>query len=316
MTLAVAPSVRVHGWTITSELPIAATSSGSPADMVIRVEGTERLGEAGPPGVLVLDQRPQWDSTLVRTGETYRYRVGRDYEVTIDEAATELVVMWDCRRPTEVLAPVISGGVIAIASTLRGRSCLHATTIALEERAVAIVGPPGAGKTTTAGLLIEAGGRLVGDDVLAPIDVDGRLTAPRGLLELRFRESASDVADRLPAARYRRTPDGRIGVVPEAVVDHDRCPLVAIVIPILSSETDGIQTRALSNIERFRALTGSPRIEGWRDPRIIAQEFHLSTRLADSLPVIEMHIGRADSLAQVPAMALRTAIEEAMNRSS
>lgn len=67
---------------------------------------------------------------------------------------------------------------------------IHATTVALQNRAVLLLGPPGAGKSDLALRLIDRGWRLVADDRTLLTAVDGVLTASApatitGLLEVR-----------------------------------------------------------------------------------------------------------------------------------
>lgn len=67
---------------------------------------------------------------------------------------------------------------------------LHATCIAIGERAVLLMGPSGAGKSDVALRLIDGGARLVADDQVVISRDDNRLMASppeslRGLLEVR-----------------------------------------------------------------------------------------------------------------------------------
>ncbi|MGD9704729.1 MAG: hypothetical protein AB7Q42_00525 [Acidimicrobiia bacterium] len=308
MSTSALTSVRLHGWSVATELPIVAARSDSPADITMRLDPAE-LDRSRSYGRTVLDQRPTWDSRLVRAGDGFRYRVDDDYEVAINSAVDDLTVAVGAGRPLDALGLVLAGGVLAIASTLRGRSCLHATTVAIGDRAIAVIGPVGAGKTTTAGLLMSVGATLIGEDVLAPMVADGVIVAPRGLLELRLRESAAALSEDIPADRVRKTVDGRFGVVPARVSQHDRTPIACFVRPRLVAGTVGVTVRELSAGEAFRELTASPRLEGWRDAAIVEQEFDLVARLANAVPVIEVTVAGTDSLSRASAYSVREAIE-------
>jgi len=61
---------------------------------------------------------------------------------------------------------------LPLAALMQGREVFHASAVELCGRAVAFLGPSGAGKTTVAAFLIARGARLVTDDVLA-VDVAG-----------------------------------------------------------------------------------------------------------------------------------------------
>ena len=303
MPASAAPAtVRLHGWSITTAVPVIAARSDGPADITMRLETTELLAGSRLVGEPVLDQRPTWDSQLVRLPDGFRYRVDDDYEVSISPSVDDLTVRFGPGRRLDSLALVLTGGVVAIASTLRGRSCLHASSVAIDGRAVAIIGPVGAGKTTTAGLLVSAGAALIGDDVLAPMVSKGALVAPRGPLELRFRESARALAhvDTSDVRCARRSTDGPASCR-SAIATHDCTPLRCFVLPRLVGGPTGVTVRELSRAEAFRQLTASPRLEGWRDAAIIEQEFDLAARLANGVPMIEVTIGGLDSLSLASA---------------
>ncbi len=305
--------MRVHGWSVESDLEILASPTDASPEISICLDVTAAPDQHDPDGIgdeLVLDQRPTWPSWLRRLSSgCLQYRVTGDYDVLFSADSSALVARYDRSWPAEMLAPLLAGGVLAMASTLRGRSCLHATTVSVDGCAVAIVGEVGAGKTTTAGLLIRADGQLVGDDILAPIEKDGAFVAPRGLLELRFRDSADVLARSLRARQVRRTPDGRVGVVPARLAAHDETPLSCFVVPRLEPRSPGVAVRELSRTEAFRLLTASPRLEGWRDATIIEQEFDLVARLATAIPVIELSLGGTDSMSLASADEVRAAIQ-------
>lgn len=86
---------------------------------------------------------------------------------------------------------------------------LHATTVAVDGRALAIAGPSGAGKSSVAAQMIALGAGLVCDDLTVVSQEDGRITAampPHGA----------------PAIALRG-----LGIVPMAVIGPTR--LVGIV---------------------------------------------------------------------------------------
>jgi hypothetical protein len=67
---------------------------------------------------------------------------------------------------------VLADTVLGVAALLRGREALHAAAVEVDGAVVAITAGSGAGKTTLCGALLDAGGRLVSDDM---VFLDGRL---------------------------------------------------------------------------------------------------------------------------------------------
>lgn len=99
---------------------------------------------------------------------------------------------------------------------------IHATALALEDRAVLLRGPSGSGKSDLALRLIQRGGRLVADDRVDLRGVEGRILASppgplAGLLEVRGigivkLDFVADIAlavviDLVPADAVPRLPD-------------------------------------------------------------------------------------------------------------
>ncbi len=89
--------------------------------------------------------------------------------------------------------------ILPLAAVMAGVEVLHAAAVELDGRAVGIVGGAGAGKSTTARAMVEAGARLVTDDVLAVTSERGRLLAHPGPDRLRVGAGEPKQALELPA---------------------------------------------------------------------------------------------------------------------
>jgi hypothetical protein len=82
--------------------------------------------------------------------------------------------------------------VLPFTAVVRGMETIHASAVALGDRAVAFVGPSGAGKTSLSTLLMLRGARLITDDVVA-MEPDGsrmRMAPGAPLINLRRSEAA------------------------------------------------------------------------------------------------------------------------------
>jgi len=77
---------------------------------------------------------------------------------------------------TEDAATYLLGPVLGLLLRLRGVTCLHASAVALADRAIAFVGSEGAGKSTTAALLARKGLAIISDDVVALVERDALFT--------------------------------------------------------------------------------------------------------------------------------------------
>jgi hypothetical protein len=120
----------------------------------------------------------------------------------------------------------------ALTLAWRGAIPIHATTVAIDGKALLIAGPPGAGKSTTAAALIAHGARLVSDDlsVIDPFSSDGTVTVRRGRPEMRLHP---ETACRLELAQSPRTASharGKQLVRPLARCEDNAVPLAAIIL--------------------------------------------------------------------------------------
>jgi hypothetical protein len=91
----------------------------------------------------------------------------------MNRTGTELWAQWPNNLTTEDAATYLLGPVLGLLLRLRGVTCLHASAVALADRAIAFVGSEGAGKSTTAALLARKGLAIISDDVVALVERDG-----------------------------------------------------------------------------------------------------------------------------------------------
>ena len=83
-----------------------------------------------------------------------------------------IVVRWNDDAILDDIAPILQGSAISATLHLRGIPLLHASILAVGDFAIAVMGAPGAGKSTTAAAFVAAGYALVSDDIGA-LDLTG-----------------------------------------------------------------------------------------------------------------------------------------------
>jgi hypothetical protein len=97
----------------------------------------------------------------------------------IDRDGRQLWADWPEGYAIEDAATYLVGPVLGFVLRLQGITPLHASAIALDDRAIALVGMPGAGKSTTAAAFAHLGFAVLSDDVVALEDCRDRfLVAP------------------------------------------------------------------------------------------------------------------------------------------
>lgn len=118
---------------------------------------TDILNEQGEPGLKIWKRQ--------NTGESFiRYINGLTF--CLDAAIQHVLV--SCAQPMShgEVCSFLLGPVMGIALRMRGTTCLHASGVEINGRAVAFAGAMGAGKSTTAAIFAQRGHPVLADDIV------------------------------------------------------------------------------------------------------------------------------------------------------
>jgi hypothetical protein len=108
--------------------------------------------------------------------------------------------------PAGDLASYLLGPVLGFVLRLRGVTCLHASAVAIGGCAIAFLGPPGAGKSTTAAALGRLGHPVLTDDLAALTDQGDRFLVQPGFAWLRLRPASAGLLREASSSGPRLTP--------------------------------------------------------------------------------------------------------------
>jgi hypothetical protein len=97
----------------------------------------------------------------------YQLRYADHTEFFIDKSGSEVWATWPSELTLADTATYLLGPVINVVLRLRGTFTLHASAVRIGNKAVAFVGPQGAGKSTTAATFAMAGYPVLTDDAAA-----------------------------------------------------------------------------------------------------------------------------------------------------
>ncbi len=175
----------VFGLTLRSNGPIPELSLTTRADAVADVHVHLNLS---PLGTRILPSDPETltytspyqdesGNSMLRIwsiagGKFCRLDYADGTQFWLDRDGTEVWATWRENSTIEDTATYLLGPVLGRLLRLRGVTCLHASAVAFGEQAVAIVGPAGAGKSTTAAALALRGHAILSDDVVALAERD------------------------------------------------------------------------------------------------------------------------------------------------
>lgn len=106
-------------------------------------------------------------------GEVSRLAYSDGHQFWINRTGTELWALWPASSSLEECLTYLLGPVLGVLLRHRGVTCLHASAAALEGAVAAFVGDAGAGKSTTAAVLVRRGWKILADDIVALSLQDG-----------------------------------------------------------------------------------------------------------------------------------------------
>jgi hypothetical protein len=102
----------------------------------------------------------------LHNGNFYRFSYADNTEFVIDNLGREIWTTWQEPLTLEDTATYLLGPVMGFVLLLRGLVCLHASAIVVDGAAIALVGPAGAGKSTTAAAFSTRGFSVLAEDVV------------------------------------------------------------------------------------------------------------------------------------------------------
>lgn len=289
------------GLRVASEIPLAAPmADDAPAgEFDVYVElGDERVPPFERPSAdlvaeLVLDNHPWY--TFCRVDDGYVGRMTGIADFVIDADLSRVVCHPVTGGRTDVIPIVLPGTITAFLLSMGGQFVLHGSAVDLGDRALGFVGVSGQGKSTMAAMFCATGAGLVTDDVLPLEFVDDpkvrdRVFCLRAGHEIRLREKSISLVDRFgPDVAVRVTADERRALAP-VPTEHERLPLIAIVLPRPDRDHDEVSVRRLDAGEAGLVLSRCQRIEGWHGTGMLRRNFDAALAVVESVPVFEVGV--------------------------
>lgn len=306
---------RVYGLSFAGEVPAFVTpeNSSDAADVTVARAGERAVPAAPPRGAVLacLEVEGRLHQVTVRGPQGHTLRIPGYADFQISPQLDRVTIWTHPGTSEELLGLLFIGPLSAVLLELRGQLVLHASAVTWEMSTIAICARSGGGKSTIAGLLCAAGGKLHTDDLLRITSApDGVALAWRGAGELRLREHAREVVMGLfPDPVSRETADGRVALT-ASVADDDASPLRVVAIPHLDRVgPPRIVIERLGAADAMLELASRPRLYGWRDAEILRQQFQRLARLTEQVPIITLTVPWNDrfdpSFASALAVAFR-----------
>lgn len=274
-------------------LPLVAGPPRGPLTRIEVAEPGERSEPAdgevvrmvhGPDGEVTLsvhlDRRGDYLLTLPGTGA---YRVGAD-GLRVTCFPDPGVEDWRWQR-------AIVNQVLPLAATVRGFEVLHAGAVGVGGQAVALVGHPGAGKSSTTLNLILQGATFFTDDALAIEHGDAGLLAHPGAGVSNFPRAERDLMESGEAERLGDVVGGEDEFKSLLSVRRQEEPLPLAALYFLHRGSDGSSTEFEPVREAGPStLLGSTYVLSVRSAQRLANQLDLCATIAREIPIFDVLI--------------------------
>jgi hypothetical protein len=305
----------LFGLSVSSNLPIAGLSqcalalpftSGSDPDIEVHLGALPQsmgLLVAGAPGEIAYAS-PELNASgqpLVRicrisAGALFRVEFDDGAQFWLDSGARHVWCVWQPPLSVDDAISYLLGPILGLVLRLRGVACLHSSAVSLGGRAVAFVGPGGAGKSTTAAAFAARGQAVLSDDIVALIERDNAFHALPAYPHLcLWSDSVTAIfgsPDAVPCFSpswdKRRVALGN----PQLSFETRTLPLSYIFLLGERRPSDGAEPAAselLSPREAFVALVANSYATNALDSESRAKELEILGRLVSSVPVRRIH---------------------------
>jgi len=291
----------IYGLGVVANRPIPGVPSSKTASDDIRIDFGLRpawlheVSEAQIEPCYIADYTDECGNAVLRVfrlleGQYYRFCYADGTEFLVDRAGTQIWAEWPESLTLEDATTYLLGPIMGFVMLLRGVVCLHASAVAIVSDAIALLGPAGAGKSTTAAAFAERGFSVLAEDVVTLDDRGDRFMVRPGYPCIRLWPSAV------------RALYGTESQLPRLTPNWDKCyldltgrpeqfqqqPLPLAGIYLLGERRDDCDApfvEPLDRAEGLMSLVANTYATKLMDKEMRAREFELLTRVLGSIPL-------------------------------
>jgi hypothetical protein len=242
-----------------------------------------------------LDQQgePVLKAWKLMGGSFFRLRYSDGSEFVINHDGTQIWCTWPESLTIDDAAVYLLGPILGFVLRLRGTVCLHASAISIGDYAIALVGPAGSGKSTTAAALAKSGFPVMSDDVLALSDQGCTFMVQPSYPHLRLWPASVNILYGKPDALPRLVPGGsswdkRYLDLTEKDYRFQQNPLPLAAIYLLSERAENPTAPLIESVQAGAGLISlitNTYANHLLDPPMRAQEFKFLNRVISHIPL-------------------------------
>ena len=235
------------------------------------------LDESGEP-ILTVHRSAQ-------DGFQFSYGDGTRFYVT--GTGSDVFASWPDHLTLEDALTYLYGPILGFVLRLRGTVTLHGSGVVVDGHGIALIGPPGAGKSTTAAAFARAGFRVLTDDVFVLVDEHDRFGVQPAYPGIRlWPESVENLwgdVDALP--QVTPTWDKRYLDLQQGGYEFDARPVPLAAIYVMGERSAAADAPHFGRPPEFLDLLRNTYAGYVLSAELRAREFDLLTRLMDAVPV-------------------------------
>jgi len=236
------------------------------------------------------DGQPNLRVGLLPGGEYFAFFYGDGVRFAVERGGREVWADWPEHYSLEDACTYLIGPVIGFVLRLRGVTCLHASAIAVGEQAIALVGFPGAGKSTTAAAFAHCGYSVIADDVVALVEDRENFLVPPGYPRVNLWPDSVRALCGSEEALPQITPtwDKRYLALGDNGLGFAAKPLPLGAIYFLCERETGLAAPVVEEFaggDALAALVGNTYVNYLLDRDMRSREFDVLSRLVAGVPI-------------------------------
>jgi hypothetical protein len=208
----------------------------------------------------------------------------------VDQEGTNIWAVWPRTLTIEDTATYLLGPIMGFVLLLRGGVSLHASAIAIDDQVIALVGPAGAGKSTTAAAFADLGYSILAEDVVTLDDLGDRFMVQPAYPCIRLWPSSVKALYGQEAELPRLTPnwDKCYLDLTQEQYDFKKEPLPLAAIYLLDNRSEDPTAPSVHEVpsnEALISLIANTYATYLMDKKMRAREFELLGRVLKNVPV-------------------------------
>ena len=240
------------------------------------------------------EAEPNLRAGVFPLGEYFGFFYGDGARFAVDRRGTEVWGDWPENYTLEDACTYLIGPVIGFVLRLRGVTCLHASAVAVDGQAIALVGAPGAGKSTTAAAFAHRGFSVIADDVVALVEDTEEFLVPPGYPRVNLWPDSVQALLGAEEALPPITPtwDKRYMALGNEGLNFAAEPLPLRVIYLLGARESELSSPIVEEVtgsDALAALVANTYVNYLLDRDMRSHEFDLLGRVVAGIPVRRVH---------------------------